>query len=215
MKLPFHVIWHRICSNADQIKIKSPHYRNDSYRVQGDYVMPNCAEIRMHKRYFEEAWAMMPVTDPDDLHGLISPSYLIALLSHERIGGAPAAVEWIQTEFFAGYPFGYFKLRFLPDGTVEYACDGEDLPFVLPSDYQWQASKRVFQNLAMVILARPWEQEPDPRLDAGMVCDGWTDTLSWSIDGMKEEHSFVLSEGPASLLKVMDRIRRLAKVEVR
>ncbi|GIO15369.1 hypothetical protein J19TS2_49240 [Cohnella xylanilytica] len=103
----------------------------------------------------------MPVSGPDDLHGLIAPSYLIALLSHEQIGGRPAAVEWIQTEFFAGYPFGYFKLRFLPDGSVEYSCDGEDLPFTLPTGHCWVASKRVFQNLAKVILAHTWEEKPD------------------------------------------------------
>ena len=40
MKLPFNVIWHRICSIASQINIKSPHYRTASYRVQGDYVIP-------------------------------------------------------------------------------------------------------------------------------------------------------------------------------
>ncbi|MBB6691045.1 hypothetical protein H7B90_06470 [Cohnella xylanilytica] len=122
-------------------------------------------------------------------------------------------VEWIQTEFFAGYPFGYYKLRFLPDGTVEYQCDGEDLPFALPNGNRWVASQRVFQNLAKVILSRPWEQEPDPRLDAGMVCDGWTDTLTCSVNGVTEVNSFVIAEGPASLLKVMARIQQLAKEE--
>lgn len=122
-------------------------------------------------------------------------------------------VNWIQTEFSAGYPFGYYRLRFHSDGVVEYACDGEDLQYALPNGHRWVVSKRVFQNLAKVILARPWEQEPDPRLDASMVYDGWTDTLTWSINGVMEDQSFVIGEGPTSLLKVMNRIRRLAKDE--
>ena len=122
-------------------------------------------------------------------------------------------VDWIQTEFFAGYPFGYYKLRFLSDGAVEYACDGEDLQYTLPNGHCWVASKRVFQNLEKVILNRSWEQESDPRLDASIVCDGWMDTLTWSIEGVTEVQSFVIGEGPTSLLKVMDRIRRLAKDE--
>jgi|GEM_PF-6935731 len=48
-----------------------------------------------------------------------------------------------------------------------------------------------------------------------MVCDGWTDTLTWSIDGVMEERSFVIGEGLESLLKVVERIRRLVKEEER
>jgi hypothetical protein len=124
-----------------------------------------------------------------------------------------ASVDWIHLEFFAGYPFGYYKVRYLPDGTAEYICDGEDLPYALPNGHRWAASKRVYQNLAKVLLARPWNQEVDPRLEPEMVCDGWTDTLSWSVQGEVEEQSFVIDEGPASLLKVMERIQRLAKDE--
>lgn len=124
-------------------------------------------------------------------------------------------VDWIQLEFFASYRYGYYKLRFLPEGTAEYTCDGEDLTLLLPNGYQWVASKRVYQNLAKVIAARPWEHELDPRLDPVMVLDGWTDTLTWSIGGQTEEQSFVIGEGPPSLLKVMERIRRLAKTRRR
>ncbi|GIO15370.1 hypothetical protein J19TS2_49250 [Cohnella xylanilytica] len=46
-----------------------------------------------------------------------------------------------------------------------------------------------------------------------MVCDGWTDTLTWSVNGVTEEHSFLIGEGPASLLKVMARIQQLVKEE--
>jgi hypothetical protein len=124
-----------------------------------------------------------------------------------------ASIDYIQLEFFAGYPFGYYKLRFLPDGTAEYTSAGEDLPFVMPNGYQWVTSKRVYQKLAKMILARLWEQEPDPRAELGIVLDGWTDRLSWSIEGVMEEQSFVIRKGPASLLKVMERIRRLVKDE--
>jgi hypothetical protein len=122
-------------------------------------------------------------------------------------------VEWIMLEFLAGYPFGYFKLLYKPDGSIEYICDGKDLPLALPNGSRWLASKRVYQNLAKIILTRPWEQEIDPRLEAGMVCDGWTEKLTWSIKGITEEQSLIIGEGPASLLKVMERIRRLARDE--
>ncbi|TMV47886.1 hypothetical protein FE783_20905 [Paenibacillus mesophilus] len=124
-------------------------------------------------------------------------------------------MEWIQLEFFAGYPFGYYKLRYELDGTVKYTCDGEDIPFALPNGHFWLASKRVYQNLTKLILARPWELEIDPRIEPNHICDGWTDTLTWSIDGITEEQSFVVGQGPASLLKVMERIRRLAMDEER
>lgn len=123
------------------------------------------------------------------------------------------SVDWIQLEFFASYPYGYFKLLYKPDGSVEYNCDGEDLSFSLPNCYRWLASKRVYRNLEKIMLTRPWEEEIDPRLEAGMVCDGWTDTLSWSIEGVTEEQNLVIGEGPESILKVMDRIRRLARDE--
>ncbi len=65
MKLPIHVIWQQIYSNAGHINIVFPHYRTASYHVHGDYVIPNYTDIRIHKRYFEEAWAKMPVSGPD------------------------------------------------------------------------------------------------------------------------------------------------------
>lgn len=34
-------------------------------------------------------------------------------------------VKWIQVEFFAGYPFGHFRLLFKPEGTIEYNGEGE------------------------------------------------------------------------------------------
>lgn len=102
-------------------------------------------------------------------------------------------------------------MRYQPDGMMEYTCDGEDLPYALPNGHRWMASKRVYQNLAKVILSRPWEQEVDTRLEQGMVCDGWTDTLTWSIKGITEKQTFVIGEGPAGLLKIKERIQRFAK----
>lgn len=55
-------------------------------------------------------------------------------------------------------PVWVLQLRLLPDDTVEYACEGEDLPFDMPNWHGWVASKRVYQNLANVILVRPWER---------------------------------------------------------
>lgn len=122
-------------------------------------------------------------------------------------------MDWIQLEFFAGYPFGYYKLLYKPDGTIDYTCDGEDLPFALPNGHGWTASRRVYQNIEKVILARPWEREINPGIEPDHICDGWTDTLTWSFDGVTEEQSLVIGQGPARLLKVMKRIRRLAKDE--
>lgn len=124
-----------------------------------------------------------------------------------------STADWIQVEFFGSYPFGHYTIRYQPDGAVEYVCEGFDLPILLPNGHRWIASKRVYQNLAKVLASRPWEQEVDPRIEPEMVCDGWTDTLNWSMEGKHEEHSFVIGLGPASLLKIVERIKRLAKDE--
>lgn len=66
-----------------------------------------------------------------------------------------AAVDWIQVEFFAGYPFGHYKVRYQSEGTMDYAGEGEDLPICLPNGHRWTASKRVYQNIAKVLVDRP------------------------------------------------------------
>ncbi|MDQ0112569.1 hypothetical protein [Paenibacillus harenae] len=126
---------------------------------------------------------------------------------------AKQSVDWIQVEFYGNYPFGHYTIRYQPDGGMEYACEGMDLPILLPNGHRWIASRLVYQNLAKVLVSRPWEQEVDPSIKTEMVCDGWTDTLCWSIEGKNEEHSFRIGLGRASLLKIMERLKRFAKDE--
>jgi hypothetical protein len=39
-----------------------------------------------------------------------------------------------------------------------------------------------------------------------MVCEGWTDNLSWSVNGEINEYSVQIGVGPESILKVIERI---------
>ncbi len=49
------------------------------------------------------------------------------------------AVDWIELEFLAGYPYGYYRLRYKPDGIIEYTGDG-DLSNPLHGLHEWSAS---------------------------------------------------------------------------
>lgn len=46
-----------------------------------------------------------------------------------------SGVDWIRVELFVSYPLGYYQRGFLPDGTVEYNCEGEDLPYVYLAEW--------------------------------------------------------------------------------
>ncbi|WP_161744525.1 hypothetical protein [Paenibacillus glycinis] len=110
---------------------------------------------------------------------------------------------------------GYTNILYRPDGSMAYACKGTDIPINMPDGHRWQASKQVYRNLAKALTARLREQEDASGFGPEMVCDGYTDTLSWSIRDETHAFSAVIGIGPPSVLKIMERIKRLAKDEAK
>lgn len=119
-------------------------------------------------------------------------------------------VDWIELEFLAGYPYGHYRLRYKPDGTIEYTGDG-DLPTPLNGSHEWSASPRVYKNLERNLMQRRWEHEIDPAGEDFMVCDGWSETLRWSIQGETHEFTIQIGVGPESILKIIGRMNKLLK----
>ncbi|WP_018758484.1 hypothetical protein [Paenibacillus terrigena] len=123
-------------------------------------------------------------------------------------------VKWIQVEFFSGYPFGHYRILFKPEATIEYTGEGE-LSVPLYGSYKWKASPRIYKNLAKILIDRRWENETNPAGEGFEVCDGWTDTVSWSFNGEIHEYSVQIGVGPESILKIIDRMHKLLKDEGR
>lgn len=126
-------------------------------------------------------------------------------------------VEWIQLEFFAGDPFGYYRILYKPDGTIEYEGEGVRLLFSLYGQHKWKGkvSSRVFKNLAKILIERRWENEIDPMGEGIVVLDGWTDVVSWSVNEEIYEYSIQIGKGPKSILKVIERMKKLLMDELK
>src|SRR5258708_3039334 len=121
-------------------------------------------------------------------------------------------VDWIELEFFASYPYGHYCLRYKPKGAIEYTGDG-DISMPLNSVHEWNASPRVFKNLARILLERRWENEINPVGEGFVVCDGWSEMLRWSIQGETQEYNVQIGVGPESILKIIERLGKLLKEE--
>jgi hypothetical protein len=121
-------------------------------------------------------------------------------------------VDWIELEFFAAYPYGHFCLRYKPNGEMEYTGDG-DISMPVHGAYFWEAPPRVFKNLARILLERRWEKEMDPAGEGFEVCDGWSETLRWSIQGETLEYNVQIGVGRESILKIIERLGKLLKEE--
>jgi hypothetical protein len=46
-----------------------------------------------------------------------------------------------------------------------------------------------------------------------VVCDGWSETLRWSIQGETREYNVQIGVGPESILKIIERLGKLLKEE--
>ncbi len=69
----------------------------------------------------------------------------------------------------------------------------------------------MYKNLERNLLERRWEHEIDPAGEDFVVCDGWSETIRWSIQGETQEFTVQVGIGPESILKIINRMNKLLK----
>lgn len=120
-------------------------------------------------------------------------------------------LDWIELEYFGRYGGGHYKLQFEPLGIIEYKGD----LVALQGHHKWSVPKRVFNNLAKILLDGDWEKKRNPVEEDSVVCDGSAETLRWSIKGDIQEYTVEVGIGPPSILKVIGRISDLVSEEAK
>lgn len=77
-------VWARIKASEGQ-KFRQIRGKEFSYTVVGASVVPDTTNQNIPRAHFEDAMALMPLTDTVPLQHLRGPSYLYAILMDQRI----------------------------------------------------------------------------------------------------------------------------------
>ncbi len=85
----FAIIWERLekFQGCEFVQIKGQLF---TYEIDGNYLIPNTTNIRIHKNQFAKALEYCPLDNTMPIQNLIAPSYLFALLTDNRIVGGIA-----------------------------------------------------------------------------------------------------------------------------
>lgn len=83
----FEVVWQHIVEYAGQ-DVETIRGIPFTYEVHGNTVKPLHVNYKINKSQFAKAYARCPLSGPGQIHDLIGPSYIYAILSDQRIVSA-------------------------------------------------------------------------------------------------------------------------------
>ena len=85
LKPPFSEIWERIKEHAGET-FRTKTGLGFTYRVEGEYVIPDRTGYPLHRGNFEKAYEMVPIDGPGVINNTVrGPAYVWAILHDRRI----------------------------------------------------------------------------------------------------------------------------------
>jgi hypothetical protein len=80
------IVWNRIVAYSGEV-FHQEHGKSFTYSVSGDTVYLDIPSPGLSRSQIAEAFARMPLADPEEIRDLRGPSYIFTILTDWRIAG--------------------------------------------------------------------------------------------------------------------------------